>query len=154
MGWTHDFINGFYYENWKGEKISPTSYYLRQLRQEKIQKGRQYILIGICEGKIKDLKYLYNFHVCDFYHTWNYSADQENPPENVVILSENEYIKNEKKSSYYRKYKGDHYLSVEVEVNKKLNADRVDEVCGFFVCVVKGKGKLYTREEFIKKFLS
>lgn len=71
----------------------------------------------------------------------------------MVILSEKEYIKNEKRTCYYRRYKGDYYLSVEVEVNKKLKVDKVEEVCGFFICTVKGRGTLYTEEEFREKFL-
>lgn len=147
MGWTHNFINGFYYENWKGEKISPTEYYQRQLETEERRKGQHYILIKICEGKINGEK-----TYCDL-RRWHYYADQENAPKDVVILSENEYIRNEKRTSHYRRYKGDDYLSLEVEANKKLKVDKVEEVCGFFLCTVKGRGTLYTKEEFREKIL-
>lgn len=147
MGWTHDFINGYYYEDWKGERISPTEYYQKQRQKERLRQGQHYILINICEGKINN-KETY----CDL-HKWNYYAEDENAPEDVVILSEKEYIKNEKRTCYYRRYKGDYYLSLEVEANKKLKVDKVEEVCGFFICTVKGRGTLYTEEEFREKFL-
>ncbi|MCI9287222.1 MAG: hypothetical protein HFJ57_04520 [Clostridia bacterium] len=147
MGWTHDFVNGFYYENSRREKISPTEYYQRQWKKERLRQGQHYILINICESKIKGDKIYYDIY------KWNYYAEDENAPEAVVILSEKEYIKNEKRTCYYRRYKGDYYLSVEVEVNKKLKVDKVEEVCGFFICTVKGRGTLYTEEEFREKFL-
>lgn len=147
MGWTHDFINGFYYEDWEGRRLSPTEYYRKQVQKERLRQGQQYILIKICESKIKGEE-----TYCDL-RKWNYYADQENAPKDVVILTEKEYIRNEKRTCYYRRYKGDYYLSLEVEVNKKLKVDKVAEVWGFFVCTVKGKGTLYTEEEFRKKFL-
>ncbi len=144
---THDFINGCYYEDEKGEKISPEEYYQRQWEEERLRQGQHYILIQICEGMINGKK-IY----CDLYR-WNYYADQESEPKEVVILSKNEYIKNEKRTFYYRRYKGDSYLSLEVEVNKKLKVDKVEEVCGFLLCTIKGRGTLYTKEEFMAKFL-
>lgn len=147
MAWTHDFINGFYYENWEGERISPTEYYERQWKYERIRQGQHYILINICESKIKGNKIYYDVY------KWNYYAEYENALEDVVILSEKEYIKNEKRTCYYRRYKGDFYLSLEVEANKKLKVDKVEEVCGFFICTVKGRGTLYTEEGFREKFL-
>ena len=53
MGWTHDSINGFYYEDREGKRLSPTEYYRKQVEKEKLRQGQQYILIKICEGKIK-----------------------------------------------------------------------------------------------------
>ena len=148
MGLTHDFINGFYFEDHEtGEKISETEYYEREWKQEKVRQGQHYILIMICEGKVKGQE-----TYCDL-HRWHYYADDEKAPKDVVILSENEYIKNEKRTCYYRRYKGDDYFLLEVEANNKLRVDKVEEVCGFFVCTVNGRGTLYTKEEFRKRFL-
>ena len=148
MGWTHDFINGSYYEDdWTGERMSTHEYYERQRRRENLRKGQHYILIETCEGQIRGKK-----TYCDI-RKWNYYADQEEAPKDIVILSEKECIKNEKRNSYYRKYKGDHYLSVEVDSNVKLKVDKVEEIQGFFICTTKGKGTLYTKEEFQEKIL-
>lgn len=144
---THDFMNGFYYEDWKGEKISPEEYYQRLWEEERRRQGQQYILIKICEAQMRGIQIYYDMY------KWHYYADQEKAPKNVVILSENEYIRNEKRTCYYRRYKGDDYLSVEVEVNKKLQFDKVEEVCGFFLCTVKGRGTLYTKENLEKVLL-
>lgn len=134
-------------ENWTGECMSITEYGRMQYENEKHRKGQQYILIEICEGKIEGKEAYCNFD------KWYYYAKEEKLPENVVILSEDEYIKNEKGISYYRKYKGDTYVWLEVEANKKLKVDKVEEIYGFLLCTVKGKGALYTKEEFLKKFL-
>ena len=71
----------------------------------------------------------------------------------MVILSEKENMKNEKSGTYYRRYKGDSYVSIKVEVNRKLKIDKVEEVFGLLLCTVKGKGILYTKEDFREKFL-
>lgn len=144
---THDFFNGFYYEDEEGEKISEEEYHQRQWEEERLRQGQHYILIKICEGIINGKKTYYDLY------RWHYYADQENAPKDVVILSKNEYIKNENRTFYYRRYKGDSYLSLEVEANKKLKVDKVEEVCGFFLCTVKGRGTLCTREELREKFL-
>lgn len=147
MGMVHDFINGFYYEDdFSGERISEEEYYSRELKEEAHRKGQHYILIKICESKIKGEEFY-----CDL-EQWHYYADREVAPHNVVILSKNEYIKNEKTCSYYRKYKGDDYFFLEVEANVKLKADKVEEIHGFFLCTVKGRGRLYTEKEFREKF--
>jgi len=144
----HDFINGEYYEDyWTGERISTTEYYRRERKRQKCIEGKQYILIKTCEDKIKGKE-----SYCSL-ERWFYYAYREIPPKNVVILSRNEYIKNEKGECYYRRFKGDDYLLLEVEDNVKLEVDKVEVIYGFFLCTAKGKGTLYTKEVFYKKFL-
>ncbi len=148
MALCHDFINGFYYEDyWTGERKSPTEYYQEQSKKKELRKGQHYILIKLCEDKIRGNKIYCSLQ------RWHYYADRESAPKNVVILSEKEYIKNTKKHSYYRRYSGDSYTSLEVEKNIKLKVDKVEKVCDFFLCTIKGNGKLYTEEEFYSKFL-
>ena len=148
MPMCHDFINGFYYEDYfTGEKISEMDYYEKELEEELRRKGQHYILIKLCESKINGREFY-----CDV-DQWHYYASEEMAPNNVVILSENEYIKNEKIGSYYRKYKGDDYFFLEVEANVKLKADKVEKIYDFFFCTVKGRGILYTEEEFREKFI-
>lgn len=145
----HDFINGFYYEDYfTGERISETEYYRREIEKEMRQRGQQYILIKLCESKIKKEKFYCDIDII----RWHYRAGEEEFPHNVVILSENEYIKNEKKWSYYRRYKGD-YIFLEVEVNKQLRVQKVEKIFDFFLCTVDGRGILYTEKEFREKFI-
>ena len=122
-------------------------YYEKELEEELRRKGQHYILIKLCESKINGREFY-----CDV-DQWHYYASEEMAPNNVVILSENEYIKNEKIGSYYRKYKGDDYFFLEVEANVKLKADKVEKIYDFFLCTVKGRGILYTEEEFREKFI-
>jgi len=148
MPMCHDFINGFYYEDsFTGERISEMEYYRREREEELRRKGQQYILIKLCESNI-------NGNEFDFDDYQWYFAEQEKPPQNVVILSENEYIKNEEKCSYYRKYNVNYSFFIEVEANMKLKVDKVEKIYEFFLCKIKGKGKLYTEKEFREKFLT
>ena len=148
MVMVHDFINGFYYEDYfTGERISELEYHKRECEEKLRRQGQYYILIKLCESKINGKEFY-----CDM-DRQRYYAGEEMPPYDVVILSKNEYIKNEEKCSYYRKYKGDDYFFLEVETNMKLKADKVEKNDGFFLCTVKGRGKLYTEREFREKFI-
>ena len=54
---------------------------------------------------------------------------------------------------YYRSYQGEHYSSLKVLENKRLPLEKVEMLCGFFLCTRKGHGKLYSKEQFLEKFL-
>jgi len=142
----HDFINGEYYEDsFTGETISVSEYYRRQEEEELHRECQHYILIDKCESIVNKEKFY-----CDIYR-WHYDL-RDKKPKDVVILSRNEYIKNEKRACYYRAYKGEDYIFFEVTANRKLNADRIEEIHGFFIVYKKGRGVLYTKEQFEKEF--
>lgn len=145
----HDFINGEYYEDFlTGEKISVEEYHRRKWEEELRREGQHYILIDKCESIINQTKFF-----CDLFR-WHYFASKEKKPsKDVVILSENEYIKNEKKACYYRLYDGDDYIDLKVKANRKLKAEKIEEIHGFFLVHKKGRGILYTKEQFEKEFL-
>lgn len=144
----HDFIHGFYHEDYfTGERISEAEYYRKQRALRETQKCQHYILIKTCDSKIRGEKTYYSIT------QWHYACN-ENPPENVVILSDKEYIKNEKRGAFYRSYSGNSPFSLEVVSNIKLKADKVEVIHGFFLCISNGKGTLYTKEAFQKEFLS
>lgn len=142
----HDFINGEYYEDsFTGEKLSVEEYWERKEEEEKRRECKHYILIKQCECIIHQTNFF-----CDLFR-WHYNMD-ERRPEEVIILSANEYLKNENGTFYYRAYDGDHYLSLKLKTNKELKIDNVEEVLGFLLCTTKGHGVLYTKEQFIKEF--
>lgn len=143
----HDFWNGEYYEDsFTGKRDSVEEYHRKQREEELRRKGQQYILINKCESLINKTTF-----ICDIYR-WHYNASEVKKPLKVVILSENEYIKNEKEC-YYRSYEGDHYLSLKVKTNRRLKVDKIEEIHGFLIVHKKGKGVLYTKEQFEKEFL-
>ncbi len=143
----HDFINGEYYEDFfTGETISVEEHYERESQTKLHQKYQHYILIESCESIINQNKFF-----CDF-SRWYYPSNEKQPT-GTVILSENEYIKNEKKTAFYRCYQGEHYNSLKVLKNKQLPLEKVEELYGFLLCRKKGNGKLYTKEQFIEEFL-
>ncbi len=140
----HDFINGVYYEDpFTGEKISESEYCEMKYEEELLRQYQHYILIAECESFINN-----TFFYCDSIR-WNYRTSQVDS-ENIIILSETEYIKNEDGVYYYRSYKGDDYLSLEVVCNKQIHLDKIDELYDFIVCVIKGKGFLYRKNQFIE----
>ncbi len=142
----HDFINGEYYEDsFTGERLSVEEYWERKEEEEKRRECKHYILIKQCECIIHQTNFF-----CDLFR-WHYNMD-ERRPEEVIILSANEYLKNENGTFYYRAYDGDHYLSLKLKTNKELKIDNVEEVLEFLLCTTKGHGVLYTKEQFIKEF--
>lgn len=142
----HDFINGEYYEDsFTGERLSVEEHYEREKEKRKRRECQHYILIQQCECIIHQTKFF-----CDLFR-WHYNMDEQRP-EGVIILSANEYLKNENGTFYYRAYDGDHYLFLKLKINKKLNIDNVEDVLGFLLCTTKGHGRLYTKEQFIKEF--
>ena len=142
----HDFINGEYYkDSFTGERLSVEEHYEREKEKRKRRECQHYILIQQCECIIHQTKFF-----CDLFR-WHYKMD-EREPEGVIILSYNEYLKNENGTVYYRAYDGDDYLSLKLRSNKELKIDNVEEVLGFLLCTTKGHGRLYTKEQFIKEF--
>ena len=141
----HDFINGEYYEDtFTGETMSIQEYYEGENEKELRRECQQYILIKKCESIIHN-----SYFYCDLFK-WHYRLS-ENKPEDTIILSNNEYIKKEGKKYFYRSYKGEDYLFLEVTCNKLLSIDKIEEIYGFIICTIKGKGILYTKEQFIEK---
>ncbi len=153
----HDFYNGEYYQDcFTGETCSIEEYNERKREEERkrkeallFQECQHYKLIEECEARINEGKSSFSLR-----HGCVYDLDIKKP-EGVVIISDTEYIKSEKRNKcFYRKYQGKHELFLEVLVNKKLPIDKVQEIHGFFLCTKKGKGVLYTREQFIKEVLN
>lgn len=148
MSLCHDFWNGEYYEDFlTGETCSVEEYNKKQWEEELRRKGQHHILISKCESLINKTTF-----ICDIYR-WHYNASEEKKPSKVIILSENEYIKNQNKEYYYRSYEGDHYLSLKVKMNIRLKVDKIEEIHGFLIVHKKGRGILYTKEQFKKEFL-
>lgn len=143
---THDFVNGFYYQDpFTKETISEEEYYSRQKKEKQIEKNKLHLLIRHAECIINNTKFYYDMLML---------AYAEIPqPKNTIILFENEYLKLEKRAVFYRKIGGNYYAP-NILVNKKINnLDNIQEIFDFFVCIQKGYGKIYTKEEFIEKFI-
>lgn len=148
MSLCHDFWNGEYYEDsFTGETCSVEEYHRKQSERQQCRKGQHYILIKKCESIINQTMF-----ACDIYR-WHYRALEEKKPSQIIILSEYEYIKSEDKSYYYRSYEGEHYLDLKVKMNRRVNVDKIEEIYGFLIVYKKGKGALYTTEQFKKEFL-